>query len=130
MGFLDVLKSILGKDSLVKIDARTTDNRRIELHAQTVIIGNQTINDPDSVKKIFEAIKNANQQETLPFQIVHKDLLPDFIDYEEINLKDREWLHSIKSALSANDVECIMMARRAFLAYRDGKKEKGICIAL
>lgn len=90
MGFLDVLKSILGKDSLVKIDARTTDNRRIELHAQTVIIGNQTINDPDSVKKIFEAIKNANQQETLPFQIVHKDLLPDFIDYEEINLKDRE----------------------------------------
>ncbi len=113
MGFLDFLKGIL-PDTLLKID-----NRQIIIRDSEIIFGDQNINDPEIISKFFEKIKTFKDKNSLPFQLIHKDLKDDYLQYESISIEQKEYLKVLKEVLSLDDVECIMMARRVYLAFKD-----------
>ena len=113
----DFLKGIL-PDSIIKI---FQDNRKIEIKNSVIISGQNTISDENVIKQILDKISEKSKEESLPFQLVHKDLIEDFIEYENISIREKSNLHLLKEVLLIDDVECIMMARRIVLAY--DKKE-------
>ena len=117
MGFLDFLKGIL-PDSLIKVD-----NRKIEIKNSEIVVGDKTITDKEIINKIFDKISENKDKDSFPFHILHKDLLEDYIDYEDISINNKDNLKLIKSILSQEDVECILMARRVSLAYDKNNKK-------
>jgi len=117
MGFWDFLKGII-PEKLININI---DNRKIEINNSSIIIGDQTINDPKIVDKLLDKLSEYNDKETFPAQIIHKDLDTSYIEYEEITLKDKESIKKLRTVLPDLEIECILMARRVKLAY--DKKE-------
>ena len=117
MGFWDFLKGII-PEKLININI---DNRKIEINNSSIIIGDQTINDPKIVDKLLDKLSEYNDKETFPAQIIHKDLDTSYIEYEEITLKDKESIKKLRTVLPESEIECILMARRVKLAY--DKKE-------
>ena len=113
MGFWDFLKGIL-PDSIIKI---FQDNRKIEIRNSVIIAGQNTISDEGIVKKVLKAITDANKQESLPFQLVHNELVDDFIELEDISIREKNNLKLLKEVLPFDEVECVLMARRILLAY-------------
>ena len=113
MGFWDFLKGII-PEKFININV---DNRKIEISGSSINFGDQTINDPKIVDKILDKLSEYKDQDTFPAQIVHKDLDRSYFDYEEITLSQSETIKKLKEVLPAEEVECILMARRVKLAY-------------
>ncbi|MDI6641789.1 MAG: hypothetical protein QME68_05710, partial [Elusimicrobiota bacterium] len=110
MGFFDFLKGIL-PDSIIKIIDKS-DNRKIEIKNSVVIIGKNKFDDKKTVDLFFDKIHELKREESLPFQLIHKDLVDDFIEYEDISIRDKSNLKLLKEVLPSEEVECILMARR------------------
>jgi len=113
MGFWDFLKGII-PEKLININV---DNRKIEIKDSSINFGEQTINDPKIVDKILDKLTEYKDKETLPAQLIHKDLDKSYIEYEEITLKSKESIKKLRSVLPESEMECILMARRVKLAY-------------
>jgi len=127
MGWLDILKGIL-PDALAKVDNRRIDNRKIDnrkiiITGSAVSYGNQTITDQKVIDKIFGEIEQFKNKETLPFQLVHKDLQESYLQYEDLSIKHREGIKKLKLVLSEEDIECILMARRVLLAFEKDNED-------
>ena len=113
MGFWDFLKGII-PEKLININV---DNRKIEINNSSLIFGDQTINDPKIVNKVLGKLAEYKNDETLPCQVIHKDLGKSYIDYEEVSISQKESLKKLRLVLPSEEVECILMARRVKLAY-------------
>ncbi len=113
MGFWDFLKGII-PEKLININV---DNRKIEINNSSIIIGNQTIIEPKIVDKILAKLSEYKDKESLPCQVIHKDLDESYIEYEEISITQNESLKKLRMVLPREEVECILTARRLKLAY-------------
>ncbi len=113
MGLWDFLKGIIPE----KIINVNVDNRKIEINNSSINFGDQTINDPKIVDKILDKLAEYKDTETLPAQIIHKDLDKSYTEYEEITLENKESIKKLRSVLPESEIECILMARRVKLAY-------------
>lgn len=111
MGFWDFLKGIL-PEKLINID-----NRKIIINNSSVVIGEQKINDPKIVDKIFDKLSEYQTKESLPCQVIHKDLENSYTEYEDLSIEQNESIKKLKLVLPSEEVECILMARRIKLAY-------------
>jgi len=116
MGFWDAISKLL-PDSIVKVDNRRIINIK---DSKVIEINGNTISDPETVKKVFEEIEKNKNEDSLPFQVLHKDLVEDYFEYETVSIKEKESLKQLKEVLDYEDIESIVMARRVLLA-----KEKG-----
>ena len=110
MGLLDFLKGII-PEKLINFNI---DNRKIEINNSSLVIGEQRITDPEIIDKFFNKIREYKDQDNLPFQIVHKELVNDYEDYEELSIVQKESIKKLKLMLPDEDVRCILMltARR------------------
>ena len=106
------------QDSLIKIDAR-----KIEITNSEIVVGDKTITDKEIISKIFEKISENKNKDSFPFHLLHKDLVEDYIGYEDVSIKNKDNLRLIKEILPQEDVECVLMARRVSLAYEKDNKE-------
>lgn len=113
MGFWDFLKGII-PEKLINVNV---DNRKIEINNSSINFGDQTINDPKIVDKILDKLCEYKDKDSLPAQIIHKDLNKSYIEYEEITLKNKEGIQKLRTVLPESEIECILMARRVKLAY-------------
>lgn len=111
MGFFDFLKGIL-PEKLINLDFR-----KITVNNQGVIIGNENINDPKLVDEIFNKISEYQNAQSLPAQILHKNLDEPYSDYELISIEHGHSIKKLKSVLSDDDLRCILMARQVKKAY-------------
>ncbi|VVB81637.1 Uncharacterised protein [uncultured archaeon] len=123
MNFWNFLSKLL-PDSIVKI-IQKNDNRKIEINGDVIIIGNQKIEDTKQVDEFYAALSKVAQQDTLPFQLLHKDIAEEYLTYEDISIRESANLHLLKEVLPSEDMECILMARRVLLAYDKKDKETG-----
>jgi hypothetical protein len=117
MSFWDFLKGII-PEKFININV---DNRKIEINSSSIIFGDEIINDPNLVDKVLNKLSQYKDQETLPAQIIHKDLDRSYREYEELTIKDKESIKKLRTLLPESEIECILMARRVKLAY--DKKE-------
>lgn len=124
MGFFEKIVKLLKPEIKVVIDKRQTDNRKLVIKDSTVFFGGQKIEKKEVVDKLFEEISDNKEKDTLPFQLIHEDLTDDFIDYEEISIKEKESIKRLKKVLPTEDIECILMARRIVLNF--DKNNKGL----
>ncbi len=108
---LGFLKAFL-PDSLIKID----NSRKIIVSKNKIIVGGNEIDDPEVIKKFLDKIASYKKSNSLPFQLIHKDLEKDYIQTEEISIRGKDQLKKIREVLPREDVECILMARRVQLA--------------
>lgn len=122
VGWLDLLKGIL-PDSLIKVD-----NRKLIITGSEVVFGDKSINDPEIIKKVWNKISEYQNQDSLPFDIIHKDIEKDFFEYEELSISQKESLRLLKSVLTDEDVECVMMARRVHISW--SKKDSNLTESL
>ncbi|MCK4808168.1 MAG: hypothetical protein KAS90_00960 [Candidatus Aenigmarchaeota archaeon] len=116
MGIFDFLKGII-PEKLINIDLRKTDNRKIIINSNSVIIGENKITDPKIVDKIFNKIGEYEDSESLPVQIVHKDLEDSYFEYEDLSIEQNTNIKKLKEILPIEDIRCIIMARRVKRAY-------------
>lgn len=114
------LKGII-PEKLININV---DNRKIEIKDSSVVIGDQTINDPEIVDKILDKIGEFKNKESLPCQIVHEDLSDSFLEYEEIKKDEKENIKKMESVLLPQDMECIITAMRIKREYDKGHKKR------
>lgn len=121
MGFFDFLKGII-PEKLININI---DNRKIEITDSSVILGDQTINDPEMVDKILIKISEYKDKESLPCQIIHKELESSYDDYENLSISQKESINKLRLVLPSEEIECILMARRVKLAYDKKDVELG-----
>lgn len=124
MSFWNFLKGII-PEKLININV---DNRKIEINNSSINLGDQTINDPKIVDKILEKLSEYKDKETLPAQIIHKDLDSSYTDYEEISLNQVEAIKKLRTILPEEEIGCILMARRVKLAY--DKKDQELAKSL
>jgi hypothetical protein len=126
---IELLKGILPEQLIniekVVIDNRKIDNRKIEIKNSSITYDGHVIEDKALVDEFFKRVEKYQKQETLPFQVIHEGLLEDYGEYEEISIQDRESLKKFKNILSTNQIECILMARRVFLAFNKQDEELG-----
>ena len=113
MGLFDFLKGII-PEKLINFNV---DNRKIEINSSTINFGNQSINDPKIVDKILDKLSEYKDKESLPCQVIHKDLDESYSQYEEISIIQKESLEKLRQVLPREEIECILMARRVKLAY-------------
>lgn len=113
MGFWDFLKGII-PEKLVNINV---DNRKIEISHSSLIFGDQTINDQKIVDQILEKLSEYKDKESLPCQIIHKDLEQSYLDYEDLSISQKESIAKLRVVLPAEEIECVLMARRVKSAY-------------
>ncbi len=118
MGLWDFLKGII-PEKFINVDNTISinDNRKIEISNSQITFGNQTINDSKMVKEVLDKLTEYKNKDSLPCQIVHKDLNESYIQYEEITIDQKESLRKLRTVLPVEEVECILMARRVKLAY-------------
>src|SRR3989344_1650614 len=121
MGLLDFLKGII-PEKLINFNI---DNRKIEINNSSLVIGEQRITDPEIIDKFFNKIREYKDQDNLPFQIVHKELVNDYEDYEELSIVQKESIKKLKLMLPDEDVRCILMARRVKKYFDKGNRELG-----
>ncbi|MBU1198365.1 MAG: hypothetical protein KKF46_05480 [Nanoarchaeota archaeon] len=62
------------------------------------------------------------KRDTLPLPVVHKDIVDDYLEYEQISIQEKESLKKLRKILNSTEIECVLMARRAFLASK--RKDK------
>jgi len=117
MGIIDFLRKIL-PESLIKYE-----DRRIFLKDSTLIVGDQKIEEQKIINKIYEEIEKYKDKDSFPFQLIHEDILNDFLEYEEVSIKEKESLKKLKKILDSDDNECIIMARRVVLAEEKNQRE-------
>ncbi len=125
MSFLESLAGIF-KDAIkinVKIDKRQIDNRKIEIRGNTISMGCQTITDPKKVDEFFDLLARQKDKELLPFDILDKELVDDFLVYEKISTITKDSLDKLKTVLNSEELEVILMARRICLAYQNGSNK-------
>ncbi|MBU4299999.1 hypothetical protein L6303_05075 [archaeon] len=113
MGLLDFLKGII-PEKLINIKI---DNRKIIINSKSVVIGNQTITDPKIVDKILVKLEEYKDQESLPVQVVHKDLEDSYFEYEDLSIEQNSNINKLKELLPLEDIRCIIMARRVNRAF-------------
>ena len=114
----DFLKGILPDSMFKYIDNRTI----ITIKDNKIICGKHTISDPNLINKFFNAYKSYQPRESLPTQVIHKDLVSPYLDYENIAIEGKESLSILKKVLPSEEIECIIMARRIHLAYRKNNR--------
>ena len=118
MGFLDFLRGII-PENLINFNIR-----KVEIvNKGCVIIGDQKIDNPETVDNIFDKLSEYKNKASLPCQIIHKDLDDSYMQYEEISIEQKESLKRLKVVLPLEEIECILMARRVKLAYDNGDIE-------
>ncbi len=122
MGLIDFLKTLPGIS--INIENKKIDNRKIVITNSKITCGEKIIEDQKILEKIFEELEKCKDDETLPFQVIHKDLVEEYLDYEEISIKEKEILPLVKKIFLPEDVECIFMARRVILAF--DKNQRGV----
>jgi len=119
--FLGVIKNILESILPDKVFNISFDNRKVEFNADSIVFGDQTITDPQTVAdifdKVFEKVEEYKGKESLPCQLIHKDLSGDYTDYEKLSIHHKESIVKLNSVLPLEDVECILAARRIKAAY-------------
>jgi len=107
----------------VQIDKST----KISLKQGSISIGDQTITDPELFKKlktvVVDDVKSNNPKETLPYQIIHEDLLNDYKSFEEISKKNSRSLALLKEVLPTEEIECILVARRVKMAFDENNQD-------
>jgi len=113
MGWLDFLKGII-PEKLINVNL---DNRKIVINADSIQIGDNVINDSKIVDKLINKLGEYKDKESLPSQVIHKDLDKSYEEYEEISINQKASLNKLRGVLSEEDMECILMARRVKLAY-------------
>lgn len=118
MGLFDIFKGIL-PDSLIKV-VNNIDNRKIEIKDSRILVGREIITDKEVIDRFFNKLEELNCEESLPFQLVHKELADPFIQYENISNKQKERLRELKEILPQEDVECLLMAFRAVSSFNEG----------
>ena len=72
MGLFDIFKGIL-PDSLIKV-VNNIDNRKIEIKDSRILVGREIITDKEVIDRFFNKLEELNCEESLPFQLVHKEL--------------------------------------------------------
>lgn len=115
MSWHDFLKGIIS-EKLIYIDARKIDNRKVVLQGDSIHIGDQVIDDKFIVDAVYKKIEESKNQDTLPFQVVHKDDSEEFEQVEKITIEQKESLEKLKKVLPPKQIECILMARRVHQA--------------
>lgn len=114
--FLEILSKIF---PLIKVEDKST---KIIIKGDSIIIGDQITKDPGKRKEFLSELKKYKREESLPYQVIHKDLLQDYIEYEEISKSKLESLLLLKEVLSLDELECILMARRIQIAFEKNDK--------
>lgn len=128
MSWLDFLKSFLPDVNLTVIfqDNRNQDNRKIIIKDSEIVIGKKKITKKKTVEEFYKAIQANSKDDSLPFQLVHKDLIDDFIDYEKLYVTSKEDLKLLRQLLEVNQIECVLMARRLAIAYNENRPRREI----
>lgn len=113
MSFWDFLKGII-PEKLININI---DNRKIEIGNSSITFGDQKINDPKIVDDILNKLAEYKDKDSLPCQVIHKNLDESYIDYEKLSIDQKDSLKKLRIVLPTEEIECILMARRVKLAY-------------
>ncbi len=116
MDWSSIFKGIL-PEALLKVD-----NRKINVTKTSINFGDITITDPKHMDLFFKRLSEFKKEESLPFQILHKDLENDYLDTEEVSIKQKESLKLLRKVLPQAEIECILMARRVHLAFEKNDK--------
>ena len=109
MPFWDILKGII-PEKLINID-----NRKVIINNSSITMGDEIINDHVLVTHLIDKLSEYQDSETIPFEVIHKDLDRGYEEYEEINQSDE--VKKLKSILPKEEIQCILLARRVKLAY-------------
>lgn len=115
MGIFDFLKGII-PEKLINFDI-SIDNRKIEITESSIKMGDEIINDPIIVDKIFQKLSEFKNEDSFPCQIIHKDIKDDYFDYENLSILNKESIELLKKILPYEEIECILMAKRVKNAY-------------
>lgn len=118
VGWVDFLKGIF-PEKFININI---DNRKIEIKDSTIIFGDQVVKDKDVVDKLYKELEKYKEKDALPAQIVHKEIEDDYLEIEDISIKNKDGLEKLKEVLPLSEVECILMARRVVLAHEAGNQ--------
>ena len=113
MSFWDFLKGIL-PEKLIHVE---TNNYKIEISDTEIRIGDQKISDPSIVDNVLEKLSEYKDKDSLPCQVIHKDLEDSYEQYESISIRQEESILKLKTVLPYEDIECILMARRVKFTY-------------
>jgi len=117
MGLWEILKDLI-PEKLINVE-----QRKIIYKNNVIVIGDQTIENNRTINNVLNKLSEQKNKESLPFQLIHEDLLDDFEKYEELSIRDKQVLKKLKRILPQDEVECILMARRVCIAYDENKKE-------
>jgi hypothetical protein len=130
MNLVDQLLKALAEISLVKVNI--DKSTKIHIRDGSVSIGEHTITDPEQTNKIKSLItkdvSTHKRDDKLPYQIIHKDILQDYEEYEEISKKNSKSIILLKEVLPSEEVECILTARRVKMAL--DKKDSNLATEL
>ena len=99
MGFWDFLKGII-PEKFINID-----NRKIEINNSSINFGDQTINDPKIVDNVLDKLAEYKDKDSLPCQVIHKDLDNSYTEYEEITIDQKESLKKLRTVLPEEEIE-------------------------
>jgi hypothetical protein len=123
MSLLDFIKALV-PDSLVKINIKN-DNRQIIVKDSEIIVNGTKITDKQVIDKVYKEINDIDKKnETLPFQVIHENLLKDYLEYEQLSIDQNVTMKLLKEALPEEEIECIFMARRVYLAFKSTNRLK------
>ena len=120
MGLVDFLQKLVPKINLTYNDKRKITNT-ITI-GRDLRVGDNIITDPQQIEKFYAALEEENKKDTLPFQLVHKDLAKEYLEYEIVSIKNKDSLKKLRAVLPEKDVELILSARRVVLATANGDK--------
>lgn len=121
--FLDALSKI----GLIKVNVDKSTKIILNDKSNISVVNskskqNQNISDPKEVEEfvfqLTEILKKYKQEESLPCQIIHKDLLKDYSQYQEVAELNSKNLSLLKDVLPLEEIECIIAARRIQQAYQ------------
>jgi len=110
MGLAEILSSIPGVN--FNIGTKVTN---VHITNSGVLVNGKEYGS-EVRKVILGSINSGRDDDSYPFDILHKDLLGDYKSFEEITNKEKEFLKSLKKVLPEKSFEMILMARRVHAA--------------
>jgi len=112
MGFWEAISKII-PESLIKIDQRKT----FFIKGENIVYNGNIIKDSQKNNEIFSEMEKFQKEESLPFQLIHEDLITEYKEYELIHKTKSTSLILLKEILPIEEIECILMARRIKIAF-------------
>ena len=87
---IDLLKAFIPEIKPTdNVDNSKNDNRTVIIKNSVIITGGRTIDNPEALKQVHDFLKEHKSDEKLPFQLIDESLANDYVDYENISIKEK-----------------------------------------